>query len=180
MPIHVAITRRVRPGSEAEFQAALREFFHESFAHSAVLGATLLVPAPGSASREFGILRTFRDETEREAFYASPLFHAWEEKARRLTEGEPEYRNLHGLEAWFRAPAPPPRWKMALVTFAGVYPLTSLLPAFFNRLLAPLPPLIINVATTGCIVLLLTWVIMPQLTRWFRGWLQARSKTKPS
>jgi len=27
MSIHIAITRRVRPGREAEFQVALREFF---------------------------------------------------------------------------------------------------------------------------------------------------------
>ena len=177
MPIHVAITRRVRPGCEAEFQAALREFFQESFNDSAVLGATLLVPAPGSASREFGILRTFRDEAEREEFYASPLFHAWERRALLLTEGEPEYRNLHGLEAWFRSPTPPPRWKMAAVTFTGVYPLTSLLPPLLNRLFAPLPPLLINVATTGLVVLLLTWVIMPQLTRLFRPWLHAHART---
>jgi antibiotic biosynthesis monooxygenase (ABM) superfamily enzyme len=174
MPIHVAITRCVRPGCEAEFQEALREFFRDSFGHSAVLGATLLVPPPDSASREFGILRTFRDERERDAFYASPLFHAWEVRARQLTEGEPVYRTLHGLEAWFRAPAsPPPRWKMAFVTFAGVYPLTSLLPPFFNGLLAPLPPLLINVVTTGLIVALLTWAVMPLLTRLFRRWLHA-------
>jgi len=65
---------------------------------------------------------------------------------------------------------------MAVVTFAGVYPLTSLLPAFFNRLLAPLPPLLINVATTGLIVILLTWVVMPQLSRLARSWLHAGSQ----
>ena len=42
MPIHIAITRRVRPGCEAEFQAALREFFQASFAHGGVLGASML------------------------------------------------------------------------------------------------------------------------------------------
>ena len=36
MPIHVAITRRVRPGCEAEFQKALREFLQTSFAHGGV------------------------------------------------------------------------------------------------------------------------------------------------
>ena len=77
MPIHIAITRRVRPGCEAEFQQALREFFQTSFAHGCVLGATMIVPPPGSDSREFGILRTFADEKERDAFYASPIFKAW-------------------------------------------------------------------------------------------------------
>jgi antibiotic biosynthesis monooxygenase (ABM) superfamily enzyme len=175
MPIHVAITRRVRPGCEAEFQAALREFFRESFAHSAVLGVTLLVPPPESTSREFGILRTFRDESERDAFYASPLYRAWEARAAPLTEGDSVHRPLHGLEAFFRsAGTPPPRWKMALVTFTGVYPLTSLLPRFIPRLLpAGWHPLLINVVVTGLIVGLLSWVIMPLLTRILKRWLHA-------
>ena len=47
MPIHIAITRRVRAGCEAEFQSALREFFQTSFGHAGVLGAHLLVPPAG-------------------------------------------------------------------------------------------------------------------------------------
>src|SRR5690349_5800875 len=86
MPIHIAITRRVKPGCEAEFQQALREFFQTSFAHGGVLGATMIVPPPGSDSREFGILRTFADEAERDTFYASPIFKAWEVKCAPLTE----------------------------------------------------------------------------------------------
>jgi antibiotic biosynthesis monooxygenase (ABM) superfamily enzyme len=100
MPIHIAITRRVRPGCEAEFQEALREFFQTSFGHCGVMGASMLTPPPGSESREYGILRTFASEQERDAFYESPMFKAWEACARRLTEGEPVYRQLHGLEAW--------------------------------------------------------------------------------
>jgi len=177
MSIHVAITRRVRPGCEAEFQTALREFFQASFAHSAVLGASMLVPPPGSTSREFGILRTFVSIAERDAFYASPLFKEWDQRASRLTEGEPEYRQIHGLEAWFRSSgAPPPRWKMALLTFTGVYPLTSLLPSLFGRWLAPLHPLLINIVTTAAIVASLTWIIMPLLTRVLRGWLHVQIK----
>jgi uncharacterized protein len=125
MPIHIAITRQVRPGCEAEFQQALREFFQTSHAHPAVLGATMLTPSPGSGSREYGILRTFTNEKERDEFYASPMFQAWEERAGPLTDGGWSYHQLHGLEAWFRSPGgPPPRWKMALVTLLGVYPVS--------------------------------------------------------
>jgi antibiotic biosynthesis monooxygenase (ABM) superfamily enzyme len=62
MPIHIAITRRVRPGREAEFQQALREFLQTSFAHGGVQGASMLTPPPGSDTREYGILRTFAYE----------------------------------------------------------------------------------------------------------------------
>ena len=112
MPIHVAITRRVRAGCETEFQQALREFFQTSFAHGGVLGATMIVPPPDSDAREFGILRTFATEKERDDFYASAMFKAWEEKVVPLTESNSwTSRPLHGLEAWFRSPRnPPPRW----------------------------------------------------------------------
>src|SRR6185369_3372690 len=112
----------ILPGCETEFQQALREFLQASFAHGGVQGASMLTPPQGSDSREYGILRTFANEQERDAFYASPMFKAWEERARELTEGEPIYRPLHGLEAWFRAPHPPARWKMAVATFLGVFP----------------------------------------------------------
>jgi antibiotic biosynthesis monooxygenase (ABM) superfamily enzyme len=178
MPIHVAIVRRVKPGREAEFQRALHDFVHASLAYDGVHGANVLMPAPGSASREFGILRSFATAAERDAFYASALFRQWDEVARGLTEGEAVHRELHGLEAWFRgAGRPPPRWKMALLTYCGVYPLTSILPPLLGRLLAPWHPLLINLVVTALIVSALTWAIMPLFTRLARPWLQAVSRT---
>lgn len=172
MPIHVAITRRVRPGREAEFQEALRQFFQTSFAHSGVIGASMLTPPPGSDSREFGILRTFRDEKERDAFYDSALFKQWDARARELTEGEPEYRRLHGLEAWFRSPhQPPPRWKMALVTLCGVLPASILLNLTVAHWLHETPMLVKSFVIGALMVAMLTWVLMPFLTKLLKPWL---------
>ena len=174
MPIHIAITRRVRPGCEAEFQLALREFLQTSFAHAGVLGATMLVPPPGSDSREYGILRTFASEQERDAFYDSPMFKAWDERARTLTEGEPVYRQLHGLEAWFRSPHnPPPRWKMAAATFLGVFPVAMVLNLTLGPVIRSWPFIISSAVFNACVVALLTWVVMPFVTRILRRWLQA-------
>ena len=76
-PIHVAITRRIKPGCEQEFQAALKEFFARSLVESGVHGAAMLVPPPGSASNEYGIIRSFASTNDRDAFYASPLYREW-------------------------------------------------------------------------------------------------------
>jgi len=176
MPIHVAITRRVRAGSEAEFQAALRDFLQRSFAHGGVHGASMLVPPPGSDSREYGILRTFADEKERDAFYSSELFKDWETKARTLTDGEAVYRPLHGLEAWFRSPTPPPRWKMAIATFAGVYPVVTILNATIGPILRAWPPLLRSAAFNACVVALLTWLVMPFVIRLLHGWLHSQTR----
>src|ERR1041385_1856013 len=172
MPIHIAITRRVRPGCEAEFQQALREFFQASFGHGGVLGASMLTPPPGSDSREYGILRTFASETERDAFYESPMFKAWEQRAKTLTEGEPVYRQLHGLEAWFRSPGgPPPRWKMAAVTLLGVYPVSLLIGFILSPQLRKLPLALNLFVVSALIVISLTWIVMRHLTRWLKPWL---------
>ncbi len=176
MPIHVAITRRVKPGHEAEFQQALREFFQASFGHEGVLGASLLLPLPGSDSREFGILRTFASEAERDAFYASPMFKAWEQRAKTLTEGEPVYRQLHGLEAWFRSPQPPPRWKMAAATFLGVFPLAMVLNLTVGAAIQSWPFVLKNAVFNACVVISLTWVVMPVVTRLLRGWLHGEER----
>jgi antibiotic biosynthesis monooxygenase (ABM) superfamily enzyme len=174
MPIHIAITRRVRPGHEAEFQQALREFLQTSFAHGGVQGASMLTPPPGSDTREYGILRTFANEAERNAFYESQMFKTWEARARTLTEGEPVYRKLHGLEAWFRSSQnPPARWKMAVATLLGVYP-TSLFLAFTaGKVVHAWPMAARSLAIAACMVALLTWVVMPVVTRLLHGWLHS-------
>ena len=176
MPIHIAITRRVRPGCEAEFQAALREFFQASFGQGGVLGASMLTPPPGSDSHKFGILRSFASETERDEFYESPMFKTWEQRASTLTEGEPEYRELHGLEAWFRSPRnPPPRWKMATVTLLGVYPVSLLIGVVLSATLKKLPLVLNLLVVSAIIVSMLTWVVMPFVTRLLHGWLNPSS-----
>jgi uncharacterized protein len=175
MTIHVAITRRVLAGREAEFQNALREFFQSSFSDGAVLGANMLVPPPGSDSREYGILRTFSNKAEMDAFYESPLFKEWDARARTMTEGEPVYRQLHGLEAWFRSPnSPPPRWKMALATFLGVFPLAMILNLALGPVIRSWPFVLGSAVFNACVVAGLTWMVMPLVTRLLHGWLHPK------
>jgi antibiotic biosynthesis monooxygenase (ABM) superfamily enzyme len=175
-PIHVAVTRKIKPGCEEEFQAALREFFKSSFSQAGVRGAGMLVPAPGSTSGEYGILRTFANEQERDAFYASALFQEFKQRVAPLTEGEAQYRQLHGLEAWFRnsTGSAPPTWKMALLTFVAVWPVSMAVPAALNPLIGTaVGPVVFAGAVAAGIVLVLTWVAMPILVRLAKGWLFA-------
>lgn len=136
----------------------------------------MLVPPPGSSSPEYGILRTFASARERDDFYASPMFKAWEEKVKPLTEGEPEHRQLNGLEAWFRSPQnPPPRWKMALLTWVAVWPVSMAVPAALYPLLGQrVSNALFAGAVAGGIVLVLTWVAMPILVTLAKGWLSSK------
>jgi uncharacterized protein len=178
--VHVAITRRIKPGCEQEFQAALKEFFAKSLSQSGVHGAAMLVPPPGSASTEYGIIRSFANIAERDAFYASQLYHEWKKRVAPLTDGEPESRELHGLEAFFYQdnPSPPPRWKMAIATYLGVVPVIMTLALTLGRLIHSLNFVLNNLVFNACVVALLTWVVMPLITRALKGWLQANGSSQ--
>lgn len=173
MPIHVAITRKVLPGREEEFKQALRRFLGESFGHGGVQGAGMITALPGADNREIGILRTFADEAERDAFYGSQMYRDWNEYAKTLTEGEMVSRELGGLEAWFRAPGAPPRWKMAVATLAGVFPTSLFLMLAIGPYIITLPVLVRAMVMSVLMVALLTWVVMPNVIRVMKKWLHA-------
>jgi antibiotic biosynthesis monooxygenase (ABM) superfamily enzyme len=172
-PIHVAITRRIKAGHEQEFQTALKEFFAISLGHSGVNGAALIVPPPGSGSAEYGIIRSFASAAERDAFYASGLYAEWKKRVAPLSEGEPQTRELHGLEAFFRGnnSSPPPRWKMAIATYLGVVPVIMTLALTLAPLIRSWNFVLYNLVFNACVVVLLTWVVMPLITRSLHPWL---------
>jgi len=169
MPVHVAITRKVLPGKEEEFKLALQKFLGESFAHGDMHGASIITSLSDDQN-EVGILRTFKDKAERNAFYRSEHFIKWEEYASTLTE-TPVYRELNGLEAWFRSMGAPPRWKMALITFCGVFPASLFLFYVVSPFIATLPVVLRLLINAAAMVGLLTWLIMPLLIRIFKKWL---------
>ena len=134
----------------------------------------MMVPPPGSSSSEFGILRTFASARERDAFYDSSMFKTWAAKVAPLTEEDWTYRELSGMEAWFRSPQQPPaRWKMALLTWLAVWPATVLVRTLLQPLLGPvLPSVLFAGAVAAGVVAILTWVAMPLVVKAARSWLQ--------
>jgi antibiotic biosynthesis monooxygenase (ABM) superfamily enzyme len=172
MAVHVAITRKIKPGCERAFEESLRHFFRDSLDHQGVLGAHLLSPPPGSDAREYGILRSFASERERDAFYHSELFDKWQTHVAQFTEGNRTVRELHGLEAWFRTAARPARWKMALLTWLGVWPTSLVVGTLLGARLSSLPLLVSSGIVAAVIVVCLTWIVMPLLVRLFDFWLR--------
>lgn len=179
-PVTVAITQRVRPGYEAQYEEAMRELIVLSLELPGQLGVHVLRPVPNSTSREYGILRRFADAATRDAFYNSDLFLNWRRSVQEFVDGEPHYESVSGLEGWFALPGeraiiPPPRWKTALATLLGVYPST----VFWNWALAPLlghwNPLLRSLVVVAAVVVSLTYFVMPQITRVLRPWLNKKS-----
>jgi antibiotic biosynthesis monooxygenase (ABM) superfamily enzyme len=175
-PITALTLRTVKPGFEDRFETELRDFIARSLQTEGQLGVSVMRPVQGSGSREYGILRRFRDSASRDRFYESSLFQQWEATVVSLTEGEPKHQELSGLETWFalpgqRAMIPPPRWKMAIVTALGVWPVSILVPWLLNPFISGLPFSLQALLVAIGIVVLLTWVVMPVIVRMLDRWL---------
>jgi antibiotic biosynthesis monooxygenase (ABM) superfamily enzyme len=85
-------------------------------------------------------------------------------------------RKLHGLEAFFRGDGPPPpKWKMAVVTWFGVTPTVYVFSTLLPLLPGELPPLVEFLIINALVVVALAWLVMPLLTKIFSRWLKPRS-----
>jgi antibiotic biosynthesis monooxygenase (ABM) superfamily enzyme len=175
--ITVSITRTAKPGCEAEFERALQEFVQRSFALPGQLGVHIMRPAPGSGSREYGIVRKFTNRAALTEFRTSPEYLEWNQIALDLTEGAGRTEELCGLESWFTLPGAPllrlAKWKMATVTLLGVYPTSLILGETVGRWTRDWPIPWRALMFAAPMVALLTWVVMPLLTRALHGWLHS-------
>ena len=151
-------------------EVAFATWVHELLTH-----ADRLVGLAGSSVLRSGdvhfVLLRFHDRVGFEAFEQHEATAALFERAERLADavGPPQLRT--GLETWFaspaRAPLAPARWKMALVTWLALLPQVLLL----AQVLPPMPFLLHAAVSTAIPVSMLTWVVMPRLSRWLAGWL---------
>ena len=63
---------------------------------------------------------------------------------------------------------------MAIATYLGVVPVIMLLSLTLGRLIAHWNFILNNIVFNAFVVALLTWVVMPLITRALHGWLQTK------
>jgi antibiotic biosynthesis monooxygenase (ABM) superfamily enzyme len=170
----VVVNRRIKPGREVEFEQAMRSFVQFALDFPGHRGINILRPAAGG--RDYIVVDRFSDEAARCSFKTSPEYREWMNQLGELTEGDPRIEELSGLEGWFTLPedaglAKPPKYKMAIATFLGVFPVAMLLNLGLGPVIRSWNFLLSNAVFNACVVILLTWVVMPLLTRALHRWL---------
>ena len=92
----------------------------------------------------------------------------------------PQISVLSGLETWFTLPRqpgvpPPPRHKMVVITTLTIFLLINLVSLALSPLVRELHPLLRTLLVTATTVTLMTYLVMPRMTRLFRRWLYPRA-----
>jgi uncharacterized protein len=174
----VVITNRVRPGQEAAYDAWLNEIGPISRQAPGSLDWQIIRPVPGVTSTYTVVLR-FDTREHLEAWIGSEQRRRLIDKVRPLLEHEDKPSIHSGLDFWFVPDSAQAgvavRWKQFLVTWSAIFPLVLLVP------LVVLPPLhawglpanryLETLLTSGIIVWLMAYLVMPRYTRLLRHWL---------
>lgn len=172
-PAVVAIAHRVKPGYETDFEAAVRGVTLAASTFPGYLGSEVLHPP--TRRGEWQLILRFDTLTHLQEWETSPVCQGWIARAEAFAE-KPRVSRVNGLEAWFVLPempnaAPPPKWKTAIVSAVGLYPMISILPPLLRPLTSNLPTWLATLVSISVMMPLMTWVVMPQVTRLFKSWL---------
>jgi uncharacterized protein len=174
-PVTAVASRRVKRGREQEFEEWVSGILSEANKAQGYLGSEVLRPSD-SGDDEYRIVFRFDHASNLHAWENSEERRRWLRKSRPLLREEENVRVLTGLETWFTLPAKagepsPPRYKMATVTWLAVFPVVTVIFSLFGQWLNMLPTLLRTLVFTVVMVTLMTYVIMPRMTRLFCFWL---------
>jgi antibiotic biosynthesis monooxygenase (ABM) superfamily enzyme len=169
----------VKPGHEVFYEQFLTGIVAAARLYPGYQGVEIFRPQ-NADSGEYQTVYRFDTEDHLRAWLASDARAAWIERAEPHVIGPMRTRVLTGLETWFTLPgrpaaAPPRAWKMALVTWAAIFPLITLVVIVITPLIEGLPLVGRLAITTAITVTLMTWIVMPRLTRLLQRWLYPHS-----
>jgi hypothetical protein len=167
-PVTVVVTRRVKPRREHDYEAWLERLLVEAKTLPGYLGTTVQRPVAGS--REYTSVFRFDSVEHLQAFERSELRRRALLEVGEFVEADAVWNQLTGLEFWFTPPAgsvvpQPSRFRMALVMIAVVYGLVLSIGSLVALVLSSAPMPVRLLVTITIEVFLMTYVLMPRLTK---------------
>lgn len=177
--VTAVITHLIKPGREEGYEEWIKGIIPVAKTFKGHLGVNILRPHKG-LHQEYIVVLHFDHHQNLQAWLDSDVRREWIERVKPLIQASEDVQILTGLETWFRLPRrspqpPPKRYKMVLLTWLAVFVTLSTMKYVLAPLLAPLPGLLAQLITVGIVVCLLTYIVMPQLTRLFYKWLYPNS-----
>lgn len=177
-PVLLLVSRRAKSEHEAEFEWLMAEFITSAAAFPGCLGAQLVHPGDEAAVEDslYHALMAFDSAASLDTWQHSDMRAAGLASIAPYIEGATVVRGISGLAHWFQPQSSsknsqPPRWKVAVVTWLGIFPTVYLLFLLLGDVLAPWSLLARIFLLTVLVVAIMTWGVAPQLTRWLRPWL---------
>jgi len=185
-PVTVAITRRADPAHSTEMHAWVQAGMSMAQQFDGYLGGGWVRTGPGSG--EWHMLYRFASPVSLAAWEGSPQRQWWLHTAEGLVEHTRTERRT-GIEGWFDPPverelvehtaSAPPRWKQAVTIWSVFFPLNLLATVTLGKLIVDLPVVLRVMITTLVLTPIMTYFLLPWVTRRLDGWLRGTGGWRP-
>jgi len=170
MTVTVSITRHVDPALAEEMVTWIRAGATLAGETAGFLGAGWIRPAVDSDV--WHVLYRFADDASLAAWETSGRRRSWLWDAEELGLVESQVERRTGIEGWFdQVASAPPRWKQACVIWLAFFPLSLMMSYLFAAVAPDLAIPARVLLTTLVMTPLMTWVVLPHLTRALGWWL---------
>lgn len=176
-PVTAVISHLVKPGREKDYEMWFHGIAADARRFKGHLGVTAIRPRDHHLP-EYVVILKFDKYVNLKIWLESDIRKKWIYRLQPLIQKPEDIHTLTGLETWFALPnikTYPPKYKMALVTWFAVFSVLSLVTPLLNPVTSLLPALLGRLMVTGVVVTVLTYVVMPFLTRILRQWLYPKS-----
>lgn len=177
--VTAVISHAVKPERQQEYEQWLHDISAVAQQFEGHCGVSFIRPKD-PASLEYAIILKFDSYRNLKRWMDSPTRQSWIEKVKPLVQSDEDVQILTGFETWFTLPGrlikqPPKRYKMAILTSLAVFAVSQLLGYVIGPLLQFSPGLLRALISVTLTVFLLTYVVMPRVTRLFYRWLYPKA-----
>jgi antibiotic biosynthesis monooxygenase (ABM) superfamily enzyme len=176
--VTVVVTRRVKSGYELQYENWLKRLLEEAKSMKGYIGAVVQKPAPGTA--EYTSVFRFDNVENLRKFEESEIRTRYLREVVDYVEADAIWKKFSGLEFWFSPPSgtlvpQPSRFRMALVMIVVVYGLVISIGQLVAMLVGDVIPSYVRLFITISIeIFLMTFILMPRLTRLLAKWIYLR------
>ena len=175
-PVPIIVKRRPKPDRIDDFEKVMSGTTKDAMTFEGHLGANILRPT--SADDYYRIVFKFDSMRNYLAWEVSEIREQWLQRYAEVTLGEQEQEILSGLETWFTLPGgealvPPPKYKMMVVVFISIFPLSLLLGYGIRPFISELHIISQSAIMSLILVLLMTYIVMPLTSKVFHRWLHS-------
>jgi antibiotic biosynthesis monooxygenase (ABM) superfamily enzyme len=181
-PVTGVIRRWAKPGTESDVAEWATGITVAAERFPGNLSAALIRE---QGSRDFHLTWHFAIGQTLQRWLTSPERARRQGKVRNIAGARTAVQQRTGVEAWFCVPGhatqtikPPPHWKQFLVSLVAVYPLVLLFQAVIAPQIKDWPLEAKSALLPLCVLTLLTYVVMPPVSRLLRGWLGSSSRAR--
>jgi len=180
-PITIVVSRRIKKDTEEQFGRLCEELTSVASSFEAYLGAVMICPT-NENDPEYRMIYKFGNPEDLDKWVDSKIRASILKKIEPLMDGPSIATKYSGILTWLtlsgKATGAPKNYKITIVSWLALYPLVTLIFFLFGDILANMPLMIRTFIVTAMGMLIMSYVLMPQFTKWFSFWLFPKEKEK--